>query len=492
MYGRGLSLRMGIMLTCQISFVLFGAKPLDQHPRYNQGVFSGIVGNENFLGLVGHPSSAVIGIIVSIYNLGCVAGTALAFMASDKIGFRRTMWFSMAWILVGATVQTCAYSKAQLLVARFVTGIGTGIMSSAVPVYQSELCDARKRGMPRELAASHSVPACLCGARDLDGIWLGLLANESPSPPGWSASNSLPESPRWLFRGGRNEEGIQVLCDVYDRATDDPKIVQDCQGIFKAIEVDNLRGEYRWSQIFKKDELHTGRRVLLAYGLQFMNQMGGVNVIVSLTQWNPVLEVNVGMDKQLSLLLGGAIQVMFVIGSFYPTFYSDRLGRRKPMIWGSIGLFVCMLMISILLSFKGTPQQKPAATASVAFFFLFMLIFGASINCIPWVYGPELLPLHVRAKGQAIGVSANWTWNFFVAMIAPCLIEQLAWKGYLIFMALNLAFVPCAVCHDTMHLCSAPLLGSHRNGSTLRGGLPPWVCETGISNVRDSSVSITV
>ncbi|GAB1216113.1 hypothetical protein ATERTT37_005318 [Aspergillus terreus] len=330
---------------------------------------------------------------------------------------------------VGATVQTCAYSKAQLLVARFVTGIGTGIMSSAVPVYQSELCDARKRGM-----------------------YLGLLANESPSPPGWSASNSLPESPRWLFRGGRNEEGIQVLCDVYDRATDDPKIVQDCQGIFKAIEVDNLRGEYRWSQIFKKDELHTGRRVLLAYGLQFMNQMGGVNVIVSYV--TTVLEVNVGMDKQLSLLLGGAIQVMFVIdllitrnytnepGSFYPTFYSDRLGRRKPMIWGSIGLFVCMLMISILLSFKGTPQQKPAATASVAFFFLFMLIFGASINCIPWVYGPELLPLHVRAKGQAIGVSANWTWNFFVAMIAPCLIEQLAWKGYLIFMALNLAFVP--------------------------------------------------
>lgn len=27
-----------------------------------------------------------------------------------------------------------------------------------------------------------------------------------------------------------------------------------------------------------------------------------------------MLEVNVGMDKQLSLLLGGAIQVMFVIG----------------------------------------------------------------------------------------------------------------------------------------------------------------------------------
>lgn len=50
-------------------------------------------------------------------------------------------------------------------------------------------------------------------------------------------------------------------------------------------------------------------------------------------------------------------------------------------------------------TFPGTSAEKPTASASVAFFFLFMLIFGASVNCIPWVYGPEILPLHVRAKG---------------------------------------------------------------------------------------------
>jgi hypothetical protein len=93
------------------------------------------------------------------------------------------------------------------------------------------------------------------------------------------------------------------------------------------------------------------------------------------------------------------------------------------MMWGSFGLSISMMMISILLSFKGMPfihiktegerqaksdcmcffigtsVEKPTASASVAFFFLFMLIFGASVNCIPWVYGPEILPLHVRAKG---------------------------------------------------------------------------------------------
>lgn len=47
---------------------------------------------------------------------------------------------------VGAILQTVSFSRAQLLVARFVTGIGTGIETTTVPVYQSELCEAKKRG----------------------------------------------------------------------------------------------------------------------------------------------------------------------------------------------------------------------------------------------------------------------------------------------------------------------------------------------------------
>lgn len=71
-----------------------------------------------------------------------------------------------------------------------------------------------------------------------------------------------------------------------------------------------------------------------------------------------------------------------------------------------------------------------------------MLIFGATANCIPWVYVPEILPLHVRAKGTAVGISSNWIWNFFVVMITPTIINNLQWKAYLIFMCLNFAFVP--------------------------------------------------
>lgn len=76
------------------------------------------------------------------------------------------MWIAMLFIIVGAILQASSFSVAQLIVARFITGIGTGawiaelkpaaptphandepgIETSTVPMYQSELCEAERRG----------------------------------------------------------------------------------------------------------------------------------------------------------------------------------------------------------------------------------------------------------------------------------------------------------------------------------------------------------
>lgn len=72
------------------------------------------------------------------------------------------MWFAMVFIvilrsfayttlanykqIIGAMLQTTSYSVPQIMIARYITGIGTGIETSTVPMYQSELCDASRRG----------------------------------------------------------------------------------------------------------------------------------------------------------------------------------------------------------------------------------------------------------------------------------------------------------------------------------------------------------
>lgn len=119
------------------------------------------------------------------------------------------------------------------------------------------------------------------------------------------------------------------------------------------------------------------------------------------------------MDTRTAQIIGGCINMMFMFGSILPSFKLDQMGRRKTMMLGCTGLGLCMMMVAALLS---QPQQE-YASASVAFLFLYMLIYGMSVNCVPWVYVPEVLPLRARTKGTAIGVSSNWLWNFVVVSL---------------------------------------------------------------------------
>ncbi|KAG9742450.1 putative MFS sugar transporter, partial [Aureobasidium melanogenum] len=372
--------------------------------------------------------------------------------------------------IIGAILQTSSYSVPQILVARYITGIGTGIETSTVPMYQSELVEAHKRG--RVVSSEPlfvGVGIVIAYFFDYGIAYAGgpiawrlpiacqiifaFVRLHNPMLPASADMKQVvifmvfgvPESPRYLYKEGRNEEALQVLCDVYDGAPDDPKIAREQKDILDALALERLHGEYKWSQIFKRDDVQTGRRVLLAYGMQFMNQIGGINLVVYYVP--TALQTNVHLSHNLSLLIGGFVQCCFFIGSLVPTFFLDRMGRRRPMMWGSFGLAISMMLIAVLLSFttaRGYSEQLEYATssASVTFFFTYMLFFGASANCIPWVYVPEILPLHARAKGTAIGISSNWLWNFVVVMITPTLLNNLQWKAYFIFMCTNLAFIP--------------------------------------------------
>ena len=88
----------------------------------------------------------IVGITVSSYCLGALGGCILNFFIGDIFGRRRMIWMSMSLIIVGATLQTSAFTLAHLIVGRVITGFGTGIDSSTVPMYQSELSRKEYRG----------------------------------------------------------------------------------------------------------------------------------------------------------------------------------------------------------------------------------------------------------------------------------------------------------------------------------------------------------
>ncbi|KZL69166.1 sugar transporter [Colletotrichum tofieldiae] len=420
--GRGKSLQFGITICCLIAFVLFG---------YDQGVFGGILQMQDWLDQFDHPSDSEIGIIVSCYNLGCLFGCVLNFIFGEKLGRRKTIWSAMGFVIIGATLQATAYTVPHLVIGRIVTGFGTGMKTSTVPMYQSELCDRKYRG---RLVSAETL---FVGVGIVFAYWFDFGMSYVGGPIAWrlplafqivfalvvvALVFALPESPRWLFKHGREQEAVQVLCNVFDKEPTDEYIRTEVQAIHHAIELEVAeKKSYSWISIFKNDRLRTGHRVLLAWGAQFMNQIGGINLVVYYIP--SVLVQNVGMTAHMAQIIGGCVQMMFMFGSILPALALDRMGRRKTMMWGSAGLGVCMLMISILLSRVGLANGQACASASVAFFFLYNLVFGMGMNCVPWV----VLQLVM---------------NFFVVMITPVIINRLQWQAYLIFVVTNFVFVP--------------------------------------------------
>ncbi|KAK2764839.1 hexose carrier protein [Colletotrichum kahawae] len=421
--GRGKGLQTGVTICCLIAFVLFG---------YDQGVFGGILQMEDWLDQFNHPSDSETGIIVSCYNLGCLAGCVLNFIFGETLGRRKTIWTAMALVIIGATLQASAFSVPHLVIGRIVTGLGTGMKTSTVPMYQSELCDRKYRG---RLVSAETL---FVGVGIVFAYWFDFGMSFVGGPIAWRLPLAfqiifalvvivlvfaLPESPRWLFKHGREQEAVQVLCDVFDKNPTDDYIRAEVYSIHHAIELEaSEKTQSSFLSIFKNDRVKTGQRVLLAWGAQFMNQLGGINLVVYYIP--SVLVQNVGMTAHMAQIIGGCVQMI------------------NTMIWSSAGLGVCMLMISILLSRVGFSNGHACASASVAFFFLYNLIFGMGMNCVPWVVVPEILPLHVRTRGTAVGISSNWLWNFFVVMITPVIINRLQWKAYLIFVVTNFAFIP--------------------------------------------------
>ena len=75
---------------------------------------------------------------------------------------------------------------------------------------------------------------------------------------------------------------------------------------------------------------------------------------------------------------------MFFIGSLFPTFFLDKYGRRNPMMWGSFGLGISMMMISILLSFqsRGGDLAQSTSKGSVAFFFTVGDTYASFVECM--------------------------------------------------------------------------------------------------------------
>ena len=78
--------------------------------------------------------------IVSILSAGTFFGALLSAPLADGIGRRLAMIFNTGVFTVGVIMQVASTSIPLFVAGRFFAGLGVGLLSATIPLYQSETC----------------------------------------------------------------------------------------------------------------------------------------------------------------------------------------------------------------------------------------------------------------------------------------------------------------------------------------------------------------
>ncbi|KAI8932705.1 hypothetical protein NX059_010197 [Plenodomus lindquistii] len=175
-----------------------------------------------------HEVAELLSNITSMVQMGSILGALIAFFITDRIGrLWATRQLCLVWI-AGITIFLTASktgSIGQIYVGRFIAGVGIGQTTVVAPTYLAETAPRAIRGL------------CVCAFAGsvYIGIMLAYFAtwgsslHIAPTDAQWLVPNSMhlmfagiilslsffaKESPRWLIKVGRHEEGLAGLAQL--------------------------------------------------------------------------------------------------------------------------------------------------------------------------------------------------------------------------------------------------------------------------------------
>lgn len=454
---RGRSLRLAITVTAVTGFSLFG---------YDQGLMSGIITGDDFSKEFPavtnegagseHWATVNQGGVVSCYEIGCFFGALFALFRGDRFGRRPMVIIGSLLIILGTIISTASFGAhwglGQFIIGRVITGLGNGMDTATIPVWQSEVSRAENRGFLVNLEGSVVAFGTFI-AYWLD-FGLSYVEGEHASvqwrfPVAFQiffaavlfvGIINLPESPRWLIAHGYKDEANYVLASLNDVEIDDDLVIAESTVITDGVNR-FARSQVGFKELFSGGKLQHFSRMVIGASTQFFQQFTGCNASI---YYSTVLFERLGMAdtyEKLPLVMGGVFSTVYALMTIPSFFLIDRLGRRALFLIGAAGQGLAFT-IAFGSLIKDDGDDKGGQKAAAFGIFLFIAFFAFTILPLPWVYPPEINPLRTRTVASAVSTCTNWLTNFAVVMFTPLFMAESQFGCYLFFALFNYLFIP--------------------------------------------------
>ncbi|KAL5335051.1 general substrate transporter [Aspergillus crustosus] len=382
------------------------------------------------------------GLVFAMYNIGSIPAVFFTGPVNDYWGRRMGMFIGALIIIIGTCVQSPSVNRGMFLAGRFILGFGVSFCCVSAPCYVSEIAHPAWRGTLTGLynctwyigsiVASWVVYAC---AR-LDNpdsfripIWCQLISSVFVALGVWF----LPESPRWLVAHDRADDAAKVLARYHgDDDPHHPIVVLQLKEMQQSIATD--ASDKAW---WDYRELYTGhsnrRRLICAIGMACFGQLSGNSVT---SYYLPVMLENAGIvSENRKLLLNGIYPPLSFLGAVLGARMTDTIGRRPLLIYS---LLFCSAAFAIITGTSklatDDPSNTSAANTTIAFIYLFGIIFSFGWTPLQSMYIAECLTTTTRAKGTAVGNLASSISSVIIQYSSGPAFENIQYYFYLVFV----------------------------------------------------------
>ncbi|KAL0640086.1 hypothetical protein Q9L58_000914 [Maublancomyces gigas] len=245
----------------------------------------------------------------------------------------------------------------------------------------------------------------------------------------------FPESPRQLIEKDNDEEALRVLKRLHATGLNDEWINSEFNEIRQTILAEKALVVRSWTVMFTVPQWRN--RLMHGVMVQVFTQLTGINVI---NYYQTIMYKALGIVGRKALLVSGIYNIVGpVTNAFFIFFLIDRVGRRKPLLFGTIGISLCLIIEAVLISQNPDGNIESLSRAGVAMLFLVSMIFSVSFGPVSWTYMSEVMPMQIRGNGNAFATGiGNWLVNVLFSQVSPQALAKLTWKYYFVFVAFNL------------------------------------------------------
>ncbi|MEI8291245.1 MAG: sugar porter family MFS transporter [Verrucomicrobiota bacterium] len=374
--------------------------------------------------------------------MGCLVGSLVAGILSDKFGRKRLLILAALLFVVSSLATGLANAFSIFVAWRIVGGVAIGIASNLSPMYIAEIAPAAIRGklvslnqlnivigivlaqvvnwlVAQPVPAEATVQEILMSWNGQHGWRWMFCLTAVPAALFLVGMFFVPESPRWLVKNGDRDKALGVLMRLGGKKFAAQSVADIESTLVNEIHKVNFR-----------DLFAPGVRRIVMFGvlLSFIVQWCGINVIFYYTK-----DVFAAAGYNVSAILLNIIIVGMVnlIFTFVALQTVDRLGRRPLTLAGWAGLAVIFLLMGGC--FHAHVTGLPVVLLVVAA----IGWYAATIAPMCWVVLAEIFPNRIRGAAMATAVFALWFGNFTLTYAFPTMLAKLGAAGtFWIFSAI--------------------------------------------------------